>query len=117
MYFDSLFHDLESFLRTQVDLVEDDIRLGLDEYNSSFVTYENSAGISTFKGVAGALLSFLQSEYQGYHNAIDTEFDDIKMKTKLVERPGIIVIRFDEKSFFSTIYGFQPHWDYKHYNS
>ena len=38
------------------------------------------------------------------------------MKTKLVVRPGIIAIRFDEKSFFSTILGFIPCWDYKNYN-
>ena len=44
------------------------------------------------------------------------EFYDITMKTKLVVKPGIIAIRFDEKSFFSTILGFNPGWDYKHYN-
>ena len=38
------------------------------------------------------------------------------MKTKLGVRPGIIAIRFDEKSFFSTILGFTSGWDYKHYN-
>ena len=38
------------------------------------------------------------------------------MKTKLVVNNGIIAIRFDEKSFFSTILGFTPGWDYKHYN-
>ena len=38
------------------------------------------------------------------------------MKTKLVVRPVIIVIRFDEKSFFSTSLGFSPHWYYGHYN-
>ena len=38
------------------------------------------------------------------------------MKTKLDVRSGIIAIRFDEKSFFSTILGFTPGWDYKHYN-
>ena len=31
-------------------------------------------------------------------------------------RPGIIAIRFDEKSFFNTILGFTSGWDYKHYN-
>ena len=30
-------------------------------------------------------------------------------------RPGFIAIRFDEKSFFSTILGFISEWDYKHY--
>ena len=38
------------------------------------------------------------------------------MKTKLVVNNGIIAIRFDEKSFFSTVLGFTPGWDYKHYN-
>ena len=38
------------------------------------------------------------------------------MKTKLVVRYGIIAIRFDEKSFFSSILGFIPGWDYKFYN-
>ena len=39
-YFMSIIQDPESFLRTEVDLVEDDIRLALDEYNSSFIIYE-----------------------------------------------------------------------------
>ena len=34
----------------------------------------------------------------------------------MVLRAGIIAIRFDEKSFFSSILGFTPGWDYKHYN-
>ena len=38
------------------------------------------------------------------------------MKTKLVAKSGIIAIRFDEQSFFSTVLGFTPGWDYKHYN-
>ena len=36
-YTSSVFQDFESFLRTEVDLVEGDIKLVLDEYNSSFV--------------------------------------------------------------------------------
>ena len=40
------------------------------------------------------------------NNSIDIEFDDITMKTKVVVRPGIIAIRFDEKSFFSAVLGF-----------
>ena len=38
------------------------------------------------------------------------------MKTKLVVRFGVIAVRFDKKSFFSTILGFIPGWDYKQYN-
>ena len=47
---------------------------------------------------------------------IDIEYDDITMKTKLVVKSGIIAKRFDEKSFFSTVRGLTPGWDYKHYN-
>ena len=34
----SITKDFESYLRTEVDLVEDDIRIVLDEYNSSSIT-------------------------------------------------------------------------------
>ena len=37
------------------------------------------------------------------------------MKTELVVKPGIIAIRFIEKSIFSTILGFNHGSDYKHY--
>ena len=38
-YFRSLLQDFESYLRTEVDLVEVDIKLVLDEYSSSFMTF------------------------------------------------------------------------------
>ena len=58
----SIFQDFESFLGTAVDLVEDDIRLVLDEYNSSFITYELEPGIYTFKDLSEALVKILQPE-------------------------------------------------------
>ena len=116
LYVSSVFQDFESYLRTEVDLVEDDIKLVLDEYNSNFNTYELTPGIYTFKDISEALYNILQSEYPGPGNVIDVEYDDITMKTKLVVRYGIIAIRFDEKSFFSTILGFTSGWDYKSYN-
>ena len=115
-YTSSVFQDFESFLRTQIDLVEDDIKLVLDEYNSSFITCELDPGIYTFKDISEALFNILQSNCPGDCNVIVIEYDDIKMKTKLDVKAGIIAIRFDEKSFFSTILGFTPGWDYKHYN-
>ena len=115
-YTSSVFQDFESFLRTEVDLVGEDIKLVLDEYNSSFVTYELDLGIYTFKDISEALFNILQFEYPGLRNTIEIEYDDITMKTKMVVRQGIIAIRFDDKSFFSTILGFTPGWDYKHYN-
>ena len=116
LYTSSVFQDFESFLRTQIDLVEDDIKLVLDEYNSSFITYELEPGIYTFKDISEALLNIIQFEYPGPSNVIDIEYDDITMKTKLDVKAGKIAIRFDEKSFFSTILGFTSGWDYKHYN-
>ena len=116
IYTSSVFQDFESFLRTQIDLVEDDVKLVLDEYNSSFITYELEPGIYTFKDFSEALFNILQSDYPGPSNVIDTEYDNIIMKTKLVVRSGITVIRFDEKSVFCNILGFTPGWDYKHYN-
>ena len=88
----------------------------LDEYNSSFITYENIPGIYTFKDFSEALFNILQSEYPGPSNVIDIEYDDITMKTKIVVKFGIIAIRFDEKSFFSTVLGFTSGSDFKHYN-
>ena len=116
IYTRSVFQDFESFLRTEVDVTEDDIKLVLDEYNSSPITYELQPGIYTFKDISEALFNILKTEYPGPGNVIDIEYDDITMKTKLVVKSGIITIRFDEKSFFSTVLGLTSAWDYKHYN-
>ena len=106
IYTTSVFQDLDSFLRTEIDLIEDDIILVFDEYNSSFTTYEVTPGVYTFKDISEALFNILQSEYLGPSKMIDIEYDNITMKTKLFIKPGIIAIRFDEKSFFSAIVGF-----------
>ena len=68
IYTRSVFQDFESFLRTQMDLVEDHIKLVLDAYNSSFITYEIPPGIHTSKDISEVLLNFLQSEYKGEIN-------------------------------------------------
>ena len=116
IYTRSVFHDFESFLRTQIDLVEDDIKLVLDEYNSSFVTYELDPGIYNYRDLSEALFYILQSEYPSSDSESLLRLDDITRKTKLVVNSGIIAIRFYENSFFSNILGFTPGWDYNHYN-
>ena len=83
----------ESFPTPVVDLFEDDIKLVLVEYISSFITHELGPGIYTFKVLSEALLMILQTECAGHHDAIVIEFDDITIKTKLVVRPEIIAIR------------------------
>ena len=82
-YVSSVFQDFESYLRTEVDMVEDDIKFVLDEYNSSFVTYELEPGIYTFKDISEAHFSILQPEYPEPSNAIVIEFDDITTKIKI----------------------------------
>ena len=116
IYARSVFQDFESFLRTQIDLVEDDIKLVLDEYNTSFITYKLEPGIYSYRDLSEALFYILQSEYPSSDSEILIRLDDITRKTKLVVNSGIIAIRFDENSFFSTILAFTAGWDYKHYN-
>ena len=54
----SVFQDFESFLRTQIDLIEDDVKLVLDEYNSSFITCELDPGIYFLKIFPKLFLTF-----------------------------------------------------------
>ena len=116
IYTSSVFQDFERFLTTQIYLVEDDIELVLDEYNSSFITYEITPALYNFKDISEALFNTLQSKHPGPSNVIDFEYDDITMKTEMVVKSGIVAIRFDRKSFFSTVLGFTSGWDYNHYN-
>ena len=109
IFVSAVFQDFESFLRTEIDLAEEDIRLVLDEYSSSFIIYEIQPGIHTFEDISEALFNFLQPEYPGPSNIIDIEFDGITRKSKLAVKKGIIAIRFHEKSFFSNTLRFQPH--------
>ena len=115
IYTSSVIQDFEIFLRTQIDLVEYDVRLVLGEHNSSFVTYELQPGSDTFKDISEALYNILQLEYPESSGETVIEFNDMTRKTKLVVKFGIIAIRFTERSFFSGILGFTPRWDYKHY--
>ena len=116
VYVISIFQVSESSLGTEVDLVEDDFRLDLDDYNSNFITYELEPGICNFKENSEALLEILQPEYELFNNSVDIQFDDFTRKTKLVVRPSIKAIKFDEKSFFfCNVLRLNPYWGYKHY--
>ena len=94
-YTRSVVQEFESFLRMEIDLVENDIKLVLEEYNSSFITYKLDPGIYSYKDFAIALYYILQSEYPQSGSEILNRLDDITRKTKLLVRSGIIAIRFD----------------------
>ena len=117
-YIRSVFQDFESYLRTEVDLVEDDIRfrLVLEQYNSSLITYEIQPGIYTFKDLSKAVYNILQLEYPKSGSELVIEFDDITRKTKLVVDNGIIAVIINKQSFFSIVLGFTSGWVHKHYN-
>ena len=76
----SLFQDFKSFHSTKVVLVEDVIRLVLDENESSFISYELRPELYTFKEISEVLSKILQPDDEGFHYAIDFEFDDTTMK-------------------------------------
>ena len=114
-YARSLIRDFESYLRIVVDLLEEDIQLILKEYNSHFITYEITPGIYTFQDISDAIQTF-----SGHMEIIQIEYDDISMKTKIIlkyiggQQMFVLgTLRFDERSFFHTLIGFTPYWDYK----
>ena len=111
-----VFQDFESCLRTESDLVGDDLRLILKEYISNFITYELQPVIYISMDLSDALVFIIQPDYLSSNSEIVLENDDIIKKTKLVVKSGTIAIRFDEKAFLSTILGFTSGWDFKHYN-
>ena len=111
----SQFRDFESYLRIRVGLDDEDIQLILKEYNSHFITYELSPGIYTIQDISDAVHTF-----SGHSDIIEIGYNDISMKTKIIlkykdlrENFGLGTLRFDKKSFFHTLLGHDPYFDYK----
>ena len=114
-YANSSFRDFESYLRIFVGLEEDDIRLILKQYNEKFITYELDPGNYTIEDIQKAVYPL--GDHQG---TLQIEYDDLNKKVKLIlTRFGATfgTLRFDEKSFFHTLLGFTPYWDYKPTNA
>ena len=114
-YSRSQYRDLESYLRIRVGLDEEDIQLILKEYNSHFITYELTPGIYTIQDISDAVYTF-----SGHSEIIEIEYNDISMKTKIIlkykdlrENVGLGTLTFDKKSFFHTLLGHDPYFDYK----
>ena len=114
-YARSPFRDFESFLRMTGDLNEDDIQLILKQYNEKFVTYELDPGNYTIEDLEKTVYPL--SDQQG---TLQIRYDELNRKVRLIlTRFGLTfgTLRFDEKSFFHTILGFDPYWDYKPTNA
>ena len=114
-YARSLFRDFESYLRIMIGLEEDNIQLILKQYNEKFVTYELEPGNYTIEDLQKGVYKFVDHE-----GTLQIEYDDLNKKVKLIlTRFGSTFgfLRFDKKSFFHTILGFAPYWDYKPTNA
>ena len=122
-YLQSPFRDFESYLRILTGLNKDDIHLIIKLYNSKFETYKICPGVDTIKDLSEVLSRGFNNEFEirklrpdHKHELSDSiliDSDNLSLITKLTLRPEINALRFDEKSFFSTILGFSAHWDYK----
>ena len=110
----SSFRDFESYLRIVVGLDEADIQLILKQYNSYFVTYKIPPGNYLIKDISEIVHIQI-----GRPVDLQLEYDDVSKKMKLVlNHFGDTflmcgTLRFDEESFFNTLLGFHPYWDYK----
>ena len=114
-YAESSFRDFESYLRIAIGLEEDNIQLILKQYNEKFVSYELDPGNYTIEDIQKAVYS--PGDHEG---TLKIEIDDLNKKVKLIltrfsSTSG--TLRFDEKSFFHTLLGFDPYWDYKPTNA
>ena len=104
-YANSSFRDFESYLRIFVGLEEDDIQLILKQYNEKFVTYKLDPGNYNIEDIQKAV--YFLGDHEG---TLQIEYDDLNKKIKL---KTFETLRFDKKSFFHTLLGFTPYWDYK----
>ena len=114
-YARSQFRDFESYLRIIVGLEGDDIQLILKQYNEKFITYELDLGNYMIEDIQKAV-----SPLGDHEGTLQIEYDDLNKKVKLIlSRFGETfgTLRFDKKSFFHTILGFTPYWDYKPTNA
>ena len=78
-YSRSQFRDFERCLRIVVGLDEEDIQLILKQFISHFVTYELTPGIYTIQDISDTIHTF-----SGHSEIIETEYDVITMKTKII---------------------------------
>ena len=123
-YMRSSFRDFERYLRLLGSLDENDIQLILKQYNSNFTTYKIPPAAYIFKDLSEVLSKGFKNEFEirgrkrpnhkyDSHDSFIIAKDNVTFITKLDLRPDIKVLRFDKKSFFKTILGFSPYWDYK----
>ena len=107
--------DFESYLRIVIGLDEDDIRVILKQYNANFVTYDKGPSNYTIEDLQKAVYPL--GDHEG---TLQIDYDDLKKKTKFILThfgSTFGTLRFDKRSFFSTLLGFTTYWVYKPTNA
>ena len=87
----------------------------LKQYNEKFITYELDPGNYNIEDIQQAVYSL--GDHKGN---LQIEYDGINKKVKLILTSfanSFGTLRFDDKSFFHTLLGFDPYWDYKPTNA
>ena len=110
-YARSPFRDFESYLRIKVGMEENDIQLFSKQYNEKFITCELDPGNNTIEDLKKAVYPL--GDHEG---TLQIAYDDLDKKVKLIltQFGGTFgTLRFDKKSFFHTLLGFEPYWDHK----
>ena len=83
--------------------------------SSNFITNGIPPGIYSMKD--NSEVDYTMGDHEG---TLQIEYNDISMKTKIIlTRFGLTfgTSRFNDKSFFNTLLGFTPCWDYKPTNA
>ena len=87
----------------------------LEQYISSFVTYDLSPGVYSIKDRSEVV--YTMGDHGG---TLKLEYDDFAVKIKLILTRFGSTFRtssFDEKFFFKKLLGFPAFWDYKPTNA
>ena len=87
----------------------------LKQYNEKFITYELDPGNYNIEDIHQAVYSL--DDHKGN---LQIEYDEINKKVKLNLSSfanSFGTLRFDDKSFFHTLLGFDSYWDYKSTNA
>ena len=114
-YARSPFRDFQSYLGIVIGLEEDNIQLISKQYKEKFITYELDPGYYTIEDLQKAVYALSDHE-----RTIQIEYDDLDKKVKLIlTRFGdtFETLRFDIKSFFHTLSGFESYWYYNPTNA
>ena len=97
----------------------------LKQCKSKCTTYKIPPSAYTFRDLCEVLSRGFKKEFElrnlrpnHKHDKSDPiiiESDDVTLITTLFSLYNIKVLRFDKKSFFNTVLGFSPYWDYKNF--